>query len=181
MSELTEIIRSLPNGTRVVIIAATLPDGTTLNGVLPPSESDVADAEAMAEPSTRAPKPATSAGDQHVSDRLTLSLHPTPLEIARRIAAEDGERSHKPREWAAMLGISAREIIRAVDAGAVAHSIKEDGRDHGAHVVTAAAVVDLLATIDAVERRLQDPPTWWKDVRGGRAARVVSRRVRASA
>ena len=180
MTDIIEIVRSLPAGSRVVIIEATLPDGTTFAGVVPPP-SDPAGAEPPPEPGAQTPKPDSADGDQRVGDRLTMSLRPTPLETARRIAAEDETRSLKPREWAEVLGMSAREISRAVEAGAVGHLRKKEGRDHGARVVSAAAMVQLLATIDAVERLQLEPPAWWDDVRGRRAARVVSPRARATA
>lgn len=69
------------------------------------------------------------------------------------------------RDWAQRLGLSERELTRAVQCDALVHHAKRDGRDHGARLVRASDLRGFLETIEAVERNGVHPPRWWRAVR----------------
>jgi hypothetical protein len=90
--------------------------------------------------------------------------------------------SRKPREWRELVGVTEREIERAIQFGALPSETKGYGRDHAAFVVPIEAIEGYLATVRAVRAGEMDPPSWWKAVRpqGGRGALSKKRRERSA-
>ena len=105
-------------------------------------------------------------------------LRPTALQRVRQLRTTQPDLTLKPREWSALLGVSAREINRAIDAGALPFTAKDDGRDHGAKLVHIDHMEAFLATVEAIERGSMDPTAWWTDVRGPKAWARRPRRIR---
>lgn len=143
--------QSLPPGSTIYLLAAELPDGSTRMhagaagpGTLPAVMSTV---------------PAAPAAPS------------TPLtRVAALRAAHKPETALKLRDLAKEVGVSQKELRRAIKAGALAFDEKEDGRDNGAHTVTIGEMESYLKTISDVEAGKQEPPDWWEHVRGSRAA-----------
>lgn len=149
LSLLQSIGQTLPPGSTFYVFAAELPDGRTM--VAGPSTAGLMALNAqMPEP---APRPA---GPEARVAALRLVHGPdAPLKLG---------------DWSKKLGISLKELRRAVKAGALPHEEKPDGRDNGAHTVTIGVMETYLKVINAVEAGAEEPPAWWNDVRGPRAA-----------
>lgn len=99
------------------------------------------------------------------------TLGMTDLEVASNA---HGSGPLKSAQWAERLPmVSAREIDRAISAGALTASPKGYGRDHAAIVVSATDMVDYLALCDAVQDGRRTPPTWWDEVRKGPNAEII--------
>ena len=159
MTDLRSLIEVFPAGTKLVVITAELPSGAQVLHV----QSKAADG-AQVSPVTPSADTSRALSDLDTpSDQLMF-------ERVQRLHRDRGNVALKPREWSIVASLSVREIRRAIGAGALAHAEKEDGRDHGAKVVTAEAMLGYLATVSAVERGSLDPPRWWRVVRGKRAA-----------
>lgn len=156
MSSFQRLLQSfgqmLPPGSTIYVLAAELPDGRTLM-----------EAEA------------SSGGGAMSQGQLVAAPFPgaanTPVARVASLRAEYGaDTPLKLRDWAKELGISLKELRRAVRSGALAHEEKQDGRDNGAHTVTIGVMESYLKTVCAIEAGKQQQPDWWKDVRGFRAA-----------
>ncbi|MGI8496132.1 MAG: hypothetical protein ACR2OG_00910 [Gemmatimonadaceae bacterium] len=159
MPDLRSILEAFPAGTKLLVVAAELPDGTRELRVLA-GEGNAA--------SWGAPKAADAArGD---ADTQETPLDQPLLERLQQLRERRGNVALKPKEWSAITGISVRELRRAICAGVVPYEPKEDGRDHGAKLVTADTMLAYLATVFAVERGRMSAPAWWPEVRGKRAA-----------
>ena len=155
MSPLQRLLQSfgqmLPPGSTIYVLAAELPDGRTLMNAGVSLESA---GERCVQPLSAAPRASGI----------------TPVARVAAVRAEHGpDAALKLRDWSRELGISLKELRRAVRSGALPHEAKPDGRDNKAHTVTAGVMERYLKTVDAVEAELQEAPTWWSDVRGSRA------------
>ncbi|MHB1264547.1 MAG: hypothetical protein ACYC1S_09055 [Gemmatimonadaceae bacterium] len=139
LSLLQSIGQALPPGSTFYVFAAELPDGRTM--VAGPSAAGVVALDAQ----VPEPAPRPTAGPEARVAALRLVHGPdAPLKL--------GDRSKK-------LGISLRELRRAVKAGALPHEAKPDGRDNGAHTVTIGVMETYLKIINAVEAaRRKLPP-----------------------
>ena len=153
--DLQSILQAFPARTKLLVIAAELPDGTADVRVLEP-DGNAGGANGANGVAATAPPPDLPAGGG-------------ALERLQRLIASRGNVPLKPREWAHATGLSARELRRAIDADALPHAAKADGRDHGARLVTADALLAYVATVAAVERGQLPAPRWWAAVRGKRA------------
>lgn len=144
----------LPPGSTIYVLAAELPNGQTVmqagaSGGFPTQKALIS--------GTTAP--------------TSTPANATPLARVASLRAEFGaETPLKLRDWAREVGISRKELHRAVRAGAMPHETKPDGRDNKAHTVTVGVMENYLKVVSAVEAGLEEPPTWWKEVRGARAA-----------
>lgn len=87
-----------------------------------------------------------------------------------RARRERGRIALKAKQWAAVLGRPITELERAIHHGAVASTVKRDGRDHGARLVSVDALLQYLTTARAVSRGLIAPPAWWAAVNPGKEA-----------
>ena len=161
--DLHDILHSFPARTKLVVIAAELPDGSGELRVL-------ADAPAPAEGRKGGGGPGDTPPDSRDEPLYADAggAAATPIERVQRLTLQRGNVWLKPREWAQFTGLSARELRRAIDAAALPAEAKEDGRDHGAKVVAADALLAYLATVAAVERGQMRAPDWWGAVRGRR-------------
>lgn len=90
------------------------------------------------------------------------------VSYVQRLRRERGAVAYKPRDWAPVLALSAAEIDRAMQHGALPHRTKPDGLDHGAKMITAADMMAYLSTVDAVKRRELTEPLWWSLVHGAK-------------
>jgi hypothetical protein len=165
MTDLRSILRAFPAGTKLIVIAAELPDGPADLRV--PSEGDGATPDILPvileTPDRGRGAAADIAEPVSGTDQLLLDR-------VQRLSKARGNVALKPREWSAITGLSARELRRAIAADALPHAEKEDGRDHGARVVTTEAMLTYLTTVLAVERGHVSAPSWWDAVRGRPAA-----------
>lgn len=172
MTDLASILQALPAGTPFTIVSGRIPDGHPQNHLLTPSASESLGLITIIDPATD-PSLTEAASDiaQHSTGPLaaTAELRPTPLQRLRKLKTDNPRLMLKPKEWARKINHSAREISRAVEAGAVPHTAKEDGRDHGAKLVHVADLEVFFSTIDAVERNRIEPPAWWERVCGPKA------------
>jgi hypothetical protein len=153
-SLLQSFSQMLPPGSTIFVLAAELPDGRTAvqGGALGGSPS-------QGRPMILAP----------ASEGKPEALA-TPLTRVAALRAELGpETPLKLRDWAKELGISVRELNRAVKAEVLPHGRKPDGRDNKALTVTVGVMESYLKMVSAVEAGQEEPPTWWKEVRGSRA------------
>lgn len=163
MTDLHAILQAFPAGTKLLVIAAELPNGAEQLHVLPSAaERGVSDLALE-------PRASHAPADPIAPGSLRDDVGSAPLTHLQRLRSARGNIALKPREWAAFTGLSARELRRAIDIDAVPHADKEDGRDHGAKLITADAMLQYLSTVYAVERGQMQPPAWWPEVRGRRA------------
>lgn len=88
----------------------------------------------------------------------------TALDRVRRIRTTRGNVSLKRAAWAAETGVPLRELKRATKANAIESSVKMDGRDNGAVMITAKAMEAYLAIVAAVRSGDMSPPVWWDAV-----------------
>ncbi len=163
MSRVQALIQSigqmLPPGTVLVVLAAELPDGRTL--IKMPAPSSI---EGIAE------KEVTDSFAEHRAASAP-STPETPLARVAALRAKHGiDAPLKLRDWHAEVGISTRELKRAVKHGAIPAGRKSDGRDNKATTITIGAMEAYLRTVDAVERGVLERPVWWTEVRGAQAA-----------
>ncbi|HEX6370846.1 MAG TPA: hypothetical protein VF006_18150 [Longimicrobium sp.] len=71
----------------------------------------------------------------------------SPDAVVEWVRREHGESGVKLKEWASMLpGVSHRELLRAADDGRLASHTKPDGRDHGARMASADAMLAFLTS-----------------------------------
>lgn len=158
MSPLQTLIQSfresLPPGSMIYVLAAELPNGQTV------MQAGAARGAAGQGPGTTlAPAAHTSSGKA------------TPLARIADLRVELGaETPIKLRDWSEKIGISRKELHRAVKAGVMPHDRKPDGRDNKALTVTVGVMENYLKIVSAVETGQEEPPAWWKEVRGARAA-----------
>lgn len=139
--------QSLPPGSMIYILAAELPNGLTISE-LPTTEPSAVSVQRL-----------TALASPKASD--------TPLNRVAALRIEHGpEAALKVTEWASDLGMSLKELRRAVSASALAYEEKPDGRDNGAHMVTIGVMESYLKTTDAVKRGDEEAPTWWSQVHG---------------
>lgn len=158
----------IANGTPVIIIAAGLPGASGVMQVVTsdevpevPAPLDAAEAETAVASSEEPPaKPA-------VTGSLTVPVPAdlTPLERLKNHTRRNGSQTLKLKEWATLLGVSNRELGRAVQENAVSHEKQDYGRGHGAWLVTTSALQKYLEIIHAVERGDMPPPAWFSKVR----------------
>jgi hypothetical protein len=156
MSPLQTLLQSitelLPPGSAFYILAAELPGGRTI-------VKAGAGGSPIEEPIVMQPAIGKKAEAQA-----------TPLTRVAALRAELGpETPLKLRDWAKAVGLAYREIDRAARAGALPHGKKPDGRDNKARTVTIGVMENYLKIVSAVEAGQEEPPAWWKDVRGSRA------------
>lgn len=145
---------SLPPGSTIYVLAAELPNG----------QMEVQSGAAVGSLS-QGPR-ISLAPPQHATP-----AKPTPLARVAALRAELGaETPLKLRDWATEVGIPRKELRRAINAGVMQHDTKPDGRDNKAHTVTVGVMENYLKTVSAVEAGQEEPPIWWKKVRGARAA-----------
>jgi hypothetical protein len=86
----------------------------------------------------------------------TSESHWTHESVVAWVRREHGESGVKLKEWASMLpGVSHRELLRAADDGRLASHTKPDGRDHGARMASADAMLAFLTS----EGRLPPVPS----------------------
>lgn len=159
MPDLRSILQAFPAGTKLVVVAAELPDGSRELRVVGGEGNTTSQATLQAPEASRA-----GSGAQE------MALDELLLDRLQQLREQRGNVALKPKEWSQITRISARELRRAICAGAVPHEAKEDGRDHGAKLITVEAMLGYLATVFAVERGRMDAPAWWAEVRGRRAA-----------
>jgi hypothetical protein len=172
MTDLQAILQAFPAGTKLVVIAAELPDRSHSVPVVLRADGAANSAAGPGGDGTAAPAPGGEAdhlADGH-HDMAGADVHDLHVEHVRRLHHTRGNVALKPREWSTIVGLSARELRRAIEANAVPHVEKADGRDHGAKLITAEAILGYLTTVLAVERDHMPAPTWWPSVRGRRAA-----------
>jgi hypothetical protein len=111
------------------------------------------------------------------SAQITAATAPRALSsVSERIDAtrrrHGSDHSLKAHEWAPIVGLSEREIKRAITAGAVPSTTKGEGRDNGARLVRIDDMEALVSTINAVERGTAEEPAWWPEVRAKRRGRM---------
>jgi hypothetical protein len=88
----------------------------------------------------------TPAGEKPAEDTVVPHTW-EPLQVVEWVRNEHGEPGVKLKEWAAMLpGVSHRELLRAADDGRLASHTKPDGRDHGARMASADAMLAFLTS-----------------------------------
>lgn len=157
--DLQAILQAFPARTKLLVIAAELPDGSSDVRVLADRTDADTSRDAFGDAVTANGEAAERAGVRALG----------AVERLQQLITRRGSVSCKPREWAHVTGLSARELRRAIDAGALPHEAKTDGRDHGAKLINADAMLAYLATVTAVERGQMAAPGWWTLVRGKRA------------
>lgn len=87
----------------------------------------------------------------------------------------EGDAPLRLREWGRILqAVSARELQRAADQGALETQIRKEGLGHGAVEVRPSAVRRYLETCDAVQEGRMPAPDWWESVRLGRNGRIFA-------
>ena len=91
----------------------------------------------------------------------------TPAEIA-----EEQEEALKVAGWSALVGVPIRELQRAISCDALPSRSKGSGRDATAFVIEPADMAGYLRLCSAVQSGHHEPPTWWSDVRKGRAGEI---------
>lgn len=158
MPDLRSILQAFPAGTTLLVVAAELPDGSREMRVVGEKNST---SQAALQPSD-ASRAASGAQEMALDELL--------LDRLQQLLKQRGNVALKPKEWSQITRISVRELRRAICAGAMPHEAKEDGRDHGAKLITVEVMLGYLATVFAVERGRMDAPAWWPEVRGRRAA-----------
>lgn len=163
MKALQQLVPLLPAGASVFVIGITLP--AVNGGAARTSTLALVDGE---KESTRTDVTVLTdaTGGKPVGEP---PVERTPLEIIRSERRERPNRLRKTAEWASLLGTSARALRRAIEAGALAHEAKPDGRDHGAIVIRPEVIEAFLATVEAVERGKCAQPDWWNRVFGKKA------------
>jgi hypothetical protein len=96
--------------------------------------------------------------------------------VGERVAAYVGTNRDarlSPSEWAGTgIGLSHRELDRAIRHGAVAHEIRGEGKGHSARVILGDALLHYVQTCEAVQHGMMRQPSWWNTVRRGAAANV---------
>jgi hypothetical protein len=156
-ADFDRLIANLPAGAKVSLVIVELPHASGDRADLRTPTGGV-----IALSSPRAPEgrvnTANSSGEQAraINDETDLSA------LRRKHGTEA---AFKPRDWSCMTTLSEREIVRAIQSGALPATPKGDGRDHAARTVTINAMEGYLATVKAVESRTMDPPSWWDAVR----------------
>lgn len=156
-AELQHLLSQLPPGAKVSVVTVELPlaPGTASKKSIPP--------ETIAE----APNATRAASDFIM--RPTSAVQSHTMSVEDRLAAlkvqHGGEGVLKPREWSRIVGLSEREIERAIRHRAVSSSAKGGGRDHAALTVSINAMETYLATVRAVEGHKMTAPPWWDLVR----------------
>lgn len=145
---------SLPPGSTIYVLAAELPNGQTV------MQAGAAGVSVSQGPRiTLAPTP------------RPMPAKATPLARIADMRAELGaETPLKLHDWTHEIGLSKKELRRAVKAGVMPHDRKPDGRDNKAVTVTVGVMENYLKIVSAVEAGQEEPPAWWKEVRGARAA-----------
>lgn len=91
---------------------------------------------------------------------------PSTLEEAVKCTIQrEGQCALKPDEWAARLAdLSAREIKRAIKARVIESHLKATGRDHGATVISAEAMLRYVQMREQVMAGSEPQPAWFDDV-----------------
>lgn len=121
-------------------------------------------------PADDAPERAEAAGAEQTPDAAERRLPATDLGAASTIAPTA---ALKLADWSGILpGVSVRELERAIKAEALPAKAKGDGRDWAALAITGQAMVDYLATCDAVQYGKRLAPDWWASVRKGGNATI---------
>lgn len=156
---LARLLPILPPGSVVLIVGTMMTDS---------EEKRPTAAERPSDPLGVRSHPATTVSAPHVAaneGKSTVSA----LEQVSEIVQTNSEEKATPAEWARRLGLSARALVRAIDVGALKYETKRDGKDHGAKLVRADAVMSFLATVEAVKHGQCAAPGWWHRVFGRRA------------
>lgn len=91
----------------------------------------------------------------------------TPLEKAEAERQANPEAALKPTEWAKRVGVSARELIRAIDELAIPCQPRGKGRGHAARVIKVDDIIQYLAICEQVCAGERSQPEWWERVRKG--------------
>lgn len=163
MKALQRLVPSLPAGASVFVIGITLPAvNDAAAGMSTLALVDGAEASSRSEVCI----PSEAREGKSVGE---LPAERTPLEIIRVERRERPGRLRKTAEWARLVGLPVRALLRAVDANALSTESKPDGRDHGAKLIRPEVLEAFLATKEAVERGACDPPEWWNRVFGKKA------------
>ena len=162
MTDLQQLLQSLPPGTDVTVLLIHLADGSQRVQV---RTDDAPTGTGMASNESGTELRLVDAR-QGTRSRVTES----PLQAARRILDEEPKLRLKCAEWATLLGCSERELRRAVQKEVLPRCPKGEGKDNRALVIGAAEVVTYLSTIEAIERGALKAPAWYTDVRKGIAA-----------
>ena len=155
-TELQQLLSQLPPGAKVSVVTVELPlaPGIVSYGLVPRDTT----AEALSATGTPIdaiqPTPGTRGNTKSPEARLSAIK-----------AQHGGDAAFKPREWSRIVGLSEREIERAIRHGAVPSSTKGGGRDHAALTVSIKAMEAYLATVEAVEGHTVAAPPWWDLVR----------------
>lgn len=163
-SDLQTFLHTLPAGTQVAVAFMTIgrADGMTI-----PVRLDHA-APAIITPSTSAATPhliimpaSATASDTRVRGKgyraaqQYLEKHKESLQAA----------THTVTEWAKRVGLSERELRRAIYENALEADQKKTGKDHGAYLVLGSDLRRFVDTVVAVEQKLEPAPAWWASVR----------------
>lgn len=163
-SDLQTFLHTLPAGTQVAVAFMTI--GRT-DGENVPIRFDRA-APAIVTPSTSGAMPhltvmstSATASDTRVRGKgyrvaqQHLEKHKESLQAA----------THTVTEWAKRVGLSQRELRRAIYENALEADQKKTGKDHGAYLVLGSDLRRFVDTVVAVEQKLEPAPAWWAAVR----------------
>lgn len=162
MTDLQQLLQSLPPGTDVTVLLIRLADGSEHVHV----STDDVPVEGVQSPA----EPATALRLVDARQGPRSRIPESPLQAAQRFLAEDPRMRLKCGEWAALLRCSERELRRAVQEKVLPRCRKGEGKDNRALVIGATEVVTYLSTIDAIERGALEAPAWYTAVRKGIAA-----------
>ncbi|TVP47281.1 MAG: hypothetical protein EA350_05385 [Gemmatimonadales bacterium] len=138
-------------------LATLLPAGTMII-VIPPAENGAAlpstTALTVGSGSPARPAGPSTCGSDRAEDNLL-----TPL-------VEAGDEPKKVSDWGGLLKgiVSAREIARAIEHGALTASVRGFGRGHNATVVKPSELLRFLQVRSDVEAGEIGHPAWWAPV-----------------
>jgi hypothetical protein len=154
-----QLRQALTPGTRLFIVIVEHPDGCSYMSGEPEITSQTATTPCSGSPAS-----------ESASIAMSRREGESPTSFLQRVRRENGLVSMKPKEWASLLGTSVAALERAMAAGDLESTRKEDGRDHGARLVRCDHLLAHFALLDAVERGVVAAPTWSATTGDGKAA-----------
>jgi len=149
-------------------LIAQAPPGSTVVVISIPPAIGVAAAPASPEASRRdrASQPALGGTDPAGSGAEDGSA----LGIARALQNDSPTLALKPSEWAVRVGVTGRELRRAVEYGTIPSRLRGTGKGHGAQVIEVSAIVEYLELRAAIAAGTASRPAWYEHVVRGRHA-----------
>jgi len=163
MQHIQDLIATARPGTRIRIIEVEVP-GTPDGQVLLVETNGGGYVDAAADEHLRAAGHHVLAAEQRL--RHLHDLAPEPLTVSEWPRVIDAV-------W--MRSVSARELKRAVAAGALEGWVKGQGKDHRATIIGPDRMARYLTLCDAVQHGHEPRPPWWNTVRRGSNADICLR------